>query len=509
MNPHAGPGTLNRVVSLLPSAQNRLTCIRGGRRMQVPFSELDGPVRAMRALLHARGLRSGDRVGILGANSYEFIVLDLACLASGLVSVPFDPAHPGEALAAARALGVSVLFVDQEPAPAAGMQLLPLVVPEPAGEAGDPAPPTWTFGPDDMVTVKFTSGSTQRPKAIAPRRQSVDATLEAVQEMFRHGPADTVLVFLPLYLLQQRYWIYSAVLFGYDLVVVPPHHGVGALLRERPTVVMGVPEFYEKLMAALAAETADAPDPSAVVREATGGRVRYLWTGSAAMRQETLDFYQRAGIPVYQGYGTNETCIVAKNHPGANRPGSAGRVLPHQEVIVEPDGHLLVRSGHPVSDRYLLADPDDDGATFLDGGVVATGDLGYLDEDGYLFITGRRKELIVFPSGRKLHPSVIEDRLKAVPGVRHCMVYGADRPYLVALVDAAPPGPGEPELRAALDEINRDLPYEAQVRAARVVPDGFSRENGTLTSQYKLKRAEIATRFSAEISQLYQEADTT
>lgn len=506
MDAHTAPVSLNRVVPLLAGAQNRLTCIRGGRRLVVRFGELDAPVRAARALLHARGLRPGDRVGILGTNSYEFIVLDLACLASGLVSVPFDPAHPDEALEAARALGVGVLFADQALAPAAGVEVLPLAVPDVDADA--PASPAWTFGPGDPVTVKFTSGSTQRPKAIAPRRQSIDATLGAVQEMFGHGPGDTVLVFLPLYLLQQRYWIYSAVLFGYDLVVVPPHHGVGALLRERPTVVMGVPEFYDKLMAALAAEVADAPDPGAVVREALGGRVRYLWTGSAAMRREALDFYARAGVPVYQGYGTNETCIVAKNHPGADRPGSAGRLLPHQEVVVEPDGHLLVRNRYPVSDRYLLAHPDDDGATFLEGGVVATGDLGYVDPDGYLFITGRRKELIVFPSGRKLHPSVIEDRLKAVPGVRQCMVYGTDRPYLVALVEAASPALGEAELRAALDAVNQGLPYEAQVRAARVVSEGFSRENGTLTSQYKLKRAEIATRFSAEISQLYQEAHT-
>lgn len=497
------PGLLNRVVPGLADAASHLTCIRGGRRVRLPFRELAGPVAAMRGLLERHGVGAGGRVGVLAANSYEYIVLDLACLAAGVVSVPFDAAHPDDALAMARELDVALVFTDQ-PArvdPAAG--ILPLAVPD--GEAASTAAPH-AFAPDEPVTIKFTSGSTKRPKALAARSIAIDSSLASVQEIFAHGPGDTVLVFLPLSLLQQRYWIYSAVLFGYDLVVVTAHHGVGALALERPTVVMGVPEFYERLMGALQAELEDAPDPGAAVRKALGGRVRYLWTGSAAMRRETLEFFDRCGVPVFQGYGTNETCIVSKNHAGADRLGSAGRVLPHKQVIVEADGHLLVRSDYPLAERYLLADAEDEDNTFLPGGVVATGDLGYVDEDGYLFITGRKKELVVLPSGRKIHPSVIEDRIREIPGVGNCMVYGMGRPYLVALVDGDAPALTDEALRAALDGVNGGLPPEAHVRAARIVGEGFSRENGLLTSQYKLKRAEIAKRYSAEISRLYEEA---
>jgi long-subunit acyl-CoA synthetase (AMP-forming) len=497
----APPALLNQVLPRLAGAGNQLTCIRGGRRVRVPFRELAGPVAAFRALLARHGLRAGDRVGVLAANSYEFIALDLACLASGLVVVPFDTAYPDDAPGLARDLGVKRVFTDEERLLDAGAGVLRLEVPGPAEGGAPPAPPH-AFGPDEAVTIKFTSGSTKRPKAMAARRMGIDASLWAVQEMFAHGPGDTVLVFLPLYLLQQRYWIYSAVLFGYDLVVVPAHHGAAALAMERPTVVMGVPEFYDRLMAALREELGDEPAPGEVAA-ALGGRVRYLWTGSAAMRRDTLEFFARHGVPLFQGYGTNETCIVSKNRAGHDRLGSAGRVLPHKEVMVEDDGHLLVRSRYPLADGYLLADADDAGGTFLPGGVVATGDLGYLDGDGYLFITGRRKDLVVLPSGRKLHPSVIEDRIRAAPGVRNCMVYGVDRPCLVALVDA--PGLDDEAVDAAVAAANRGLPPDAHVRAARRVPEGFTRENGLLTSQYKLKRPEIARRFAAELLQLYQE----
>lgn len=515
----------------LPSARASLTTVRDGQLVTVPLSDLLYPVIAMRWLLRAKGLRSGDRVGVLGENSYDWIVLDLACLAEGLVVVGFDPVHPEITLELATQLRLAVLFTDQEELLDAAPFVLRLRVPSSHELSGVDPLPKWEphrYEKDDVVAIKFTSGSVNLPKAIAATRKSIDSSIGEVQRLFRHDSRDNVLVFLPLHILQQRYWLYSALAFGFNLTVVAPHQALGAIGSERPTVIMGVPEFFEQVAVRLRADIAATQmqrvdldayralrklplvsrlvGPYGAAQRHLGGRVRYLWTGSAPMRRETIDLYESAGIPLYQGYGTNETCIVAKNYPGNNRIGSVGKVLPNKAVVIEDDGHILVKSHHEVARCYLLASEEENSQTFLADGTVATGDLGYVDEDGYLFITGRRKELLVLPSGRKIHPSIIEDRIRAVAGVRNCMVTTAPgRSGVCAVIDAE-----DAATRASIiDGVSRetsDLPPDARVLGAVLVPEHFSRENGLLTSQYKLRRAAIAERYAREIAKMFEDS---
>jgi long-chain acyl-CoA synthetase len=481
---------VNTVVSQLGRATSMLTCIRQGRKTSLGWSELQFPVASVRTLLTERGLCPGDRVGVLAENQYEFILLDLACLAAGFILAPFDLAQEANLDELCLKLDIKVLFTDRSGIVAPEKNVLPLSV----LSADVPAPctaPVHAFAPDDAVAIKFTSGSTKLPKALLAKCKSIDSSIAATQSMFHHGPDDKVLVFLPLSLLQQRYWLYSSILYGYDVVVVPPHFGISALLNERPTVVMGVPEFFENLMLTLSASE----EP---VKEALGGRIRYLWTGSAGMRRATLEYFHNAGVEIYQGYGTNETCIVSKNYPGNNRIGSAGKVLPDKEVILEPDGHIIVKSKYEINSTYVLADPEDNAATFISAQSVATGDLGHIDEDGYLYITGRKKDLLVFPSGKKLHPAIIEEKLKGLAGVRYAVAYQCLKSALIiAILDAAP-GLTVSDLQPQLAKLNEGLPPEGRVAGICLAAGGFSRENGLLTSQYKVKRVEVMRRFADE-----------
>jgi long-subunit acyl-CoA synthetase (AMP-forming) len=445
------------------------------------------------------GVGPGDRIGILAKNCLEWVLLDLAALRLKAVTAGFEPGkfEPGAELS--RRYDLSILFTDRgTDGPALGAMPIDEVA-RLADRPGDPPPPV-RWRPEDETTIKFTSGSTGEPKGLATTVGSIDASLCAVQEMFEHGRDDDLFCFLPLSLLQQRYWIYSALRFGHDVTVSTYEAALPALRRARPTVVMGVPAFYETAKRHI--ESRAAREPGAVrnaARELFGDRIRYLWTGSAPARPSMLRFFQDAGMPIYEGYGLNEACIVAKNHPGAHRAGSVGQVLPGKKVMFDEDDVISIHSDHPVNRRYAYAPPGESERVFGDDGVVRTGDVGYLDEDGFLFIVGRADDVIVLDNGRKVIVRPIEERLKAGAAIEECVVFCPAQTHLVAVVSPA----SEPAEEAAIAEqvarANAALGPDEQIRKV-IVADRFSVEGGTLTSQFKPRRRRIFERYRSQIN---------
>jgi long-subunit acyl-CoA synthetase (AMP-forming) len=348
--------------------------------------------------------------------------------------------------------------------------------------------------------LKFTSGSSGEPKGLAASVGSVDCSVSAIQQLFRHGPDDDLFLFLPLSLLQQRYWIYSALVFGHDVTVSSYEAAFPALGLARPTVVMGVPGFYETAMKYLTGRAASSGRPVAeLAAQFFGGRIRYLWTGSAPARPELLSFFTEAGLPIYEGYGLNETCIVAKNAPSAHRPGSVGRVLPGKSVSFDADGVISIRSDYPVSDGYAYCQPGESERMFVGPGLVRTGDLGYLDDDGFLYIRGRADDVIVLDNGRKIVVRPIEEKLKASPAIEDCVLFCPAQTALVAVVSPA----SEPADEAAIFEhvrrSNEELAADQQIARVVIARPRFTVENGLLSGQFKPRRQQILERFADEI----------
>ena len=279
-----------------------------------------------------------------------------------------------------------------------------------------------------------------------------------------------------------------------------------ALARDTaPTVVMGVPGFYAELRTAL---EADGPldDPAArgaAIQAALGGRVRYLWTGSAPCSPAVLRFFNDAGVALYEGYGLNETCIVAKNHPGAYRIGSVGQVLAHKTVRFDRDGVLIVGSRNPVNTRYTWCAPGTNERTFLPTGEVKTYDVGHVDDDGFLYIHGRVDDILTLSSGRNVLVRLVEEKLREHPGVHDCVLHGAGRAYLCAVVSPAAPDVDRAALAAYVAEVNAGLLPEQRVHAIYLAPNRFSLDNGLLTSQYKPRRGEIHRRYADGLAALY------
>jgi long-chain acyl-CoA synthetase len=479
---------INGIVAAPPAGGHRITFQRLDGSAAMTLSELHAAAGQLARGLRAAGIREGDRIGILASNSPEWVLLDLAALRVKAVTAGFEPGKfdPSEALADRYRL--ALLFTDR---PAAGERIRPAADVARLIASGATAPPVPVPGYQaaDITTIKFTSGSTGEPKGLAATAGSIDDSINAVQEMFEHTAGDNLFVFLPLSLLQQRYWIYSALRFGHDVTVSTYEAAFPGLRRAGATVVMGVPAFYETARRHIEAR---GPDLPAAARELFGDRIRYLWTGSAPARPSTLRFFADAGMPIYEGYGLNETCIVSKNHPRAHREGSAGQVLPGKKVMIDAGGVISIASEHPVNWRYEYAAPGESERVFAPDGTVRTGDLGYLDDDGFLFIRGRADDVIVLDNGKKVIVRPLEEFLKASPAIDECVVLCPAQTHLVAVVSAAGDPPDTAAITARLAEANAFFARDEQIARLVIAPERFSTGNGMLTSQFKPRRKLIA-----------------
>jgi long-subunit acyl-CoA synthetase (AMP-forming) len=261
---------------------------------------------------------------------------------------------------------------------------------------------------------------------------------------------------------------------------------------------MGVPAFYETARRYVEAR-AGRTGPVAAARALFGGRIRYLWTGSAPASAATLHFFTELGLPIFEGYGLNETCIVSKNHPGAWREGSVGKVLPGKEVLFDADGVITIRCEHPVNTRYEYAPSGESERVFGPGGVVRTGDLGHLDEDGFLFIRGRADDVIVLENGKKIIVRPLEEHMKTSPAIEECVLFCPQQTQLVAVVSPAREPADEPAIAAQLAHTNATFGADEQISRVVVARDRFSIENGLLTSQFKPKRRRVLDSYRTEI----------
>ena len=274
-------------------------------------------------------------------------------------------------------------------------------------------------------------------------------------------------------------------------------------MNEAPTGVRGVPAFFETLRKAIATRV-ESDDPAALRRaaiEAMGPRIRYLWTGSAPASPDMLRFFEDCGTPIFEGYGMNETCIVTKNAPAAHRRGSVGKPIEGKHVSIDEDGIVVVHSAFPVNRRYLFCAPGDSERIFQPDGSVRTGDLGRIDEDGFLYILGRTDDIVVLANGRNVLVRPIEEKLRTCPEVENCVVLGSGEDRLSAILCAPDGEAARGAIKHHIADLNETSRPEERIGTFLIVDEPFSIENGLLTSQYKPKRRAIMVRFAEEIIQ--------
>jgi long-chain acyl-CoA synthetase len=462
------------------------------------YAELFADVRHARIRLAAAGLARGDIVGLLGENCYEWIVHDLALVAMGCIPVAFPETYGDlDADDLAERFELSLLLTTRRFARAPRPWLMVIDAPEPSAEVRQPAAgEIRALGErGDLCAVIFSSGSSGELKAIALSQGGVESVFDNFVAGFDIGPGDRIFVALPLSIFQQRVLIYAALRAGADICFTDPtslFHGLRAL---SPSIVLAPPSLFEAIE--------DRDEDVRQIEAAFGGRPRLLLTGSAPSRASTLAFFAAAGIPIFQIYGMAEVGFIAWNRPGANCPGTVGRPIHPHAVTIASDGEIIVAVPQRQAIGYLGSAKVNEADVFLTDGRVATGDLGRIDHGGNLVIEGRKKDLIVTRSGRKLAVRPLEVALEALTGIdRAVLVGGGELPWPVAVLVAeagltTARRIAAEQAAAEVIEAHNDA-VERELRVAKWVwaDAPFTAENGLLTRNLKLDRVAIRQRFA-------------
>ncbi|MFD4510396.1 AMP-dependent synthetase/ligase [Streptomyces sp. NPDC058457] len=435
-----------------------------------------------------------------------------------------------------------------------------------------------TLTPDTTATVCYTSGTTGRPKGCVLTHANLHAeaanTVELLHPVFQAvtGQTASTLLFLPLAHILGRTLQIACLLGRIEMGHFPsvkPDELRPALREFRPTFLVGVPYLFEKIhdTGRATAEkigraasfdraerigvrfataylnrflgTGKGPGPGLYaawalydllvyrrIRKELGGRMRYAVSGGSPLDRDLNLFFHAAGIVVYEGYGLTETSAAATIVPPlAPRPGTVGQPIPGTAVRIADDGEVLIK-GAVVFGSYWN-NPAATAEVLADDGWFETGDLGALDADGYLTITGRKKDILVTSGGKNVSPAVLEDRLRSRSPVGQCVVVGDNRPFVAALVTLDPEAvahwlsvrklpPDTPlaelvrddrlraEVQKAVDHANQAVSRAESIRAFALVEGEFSEDNGLLTPSLKVKRHAVTARFAAEIEALYR-----
>ncbi|MDJ0362801.1 AMP-dependent synthetase/ligase [Rhodococcus sp. H29-C3] len=512
-----------------------LTCLEVAQR-----------VRNVASALVEAGMEVGERVAVLGRTSLDWVVLDLAVLAVGGVLVPVYPTSSHEQIRHIVTDSGSTYFAAENDSDAERLR-----------SAG--AATVWSFETvsqwshsrgrtgcderiaavhrDDVAMIVYTSGTTGPAKGCMLSHRNMFAaaanTVVRTGEMFGgagNRQAVTALG-LPLAHVFGQTILYATLYGGSETHLLPGiPDTVAALPQIKPTFLALVPYALEKIRKAarphLAAgaeeaavsdglsllrsgEQASVAVPSRPVLDMLGGRLHSVISGGASLDDSTAGFYAGFGVDILNCYGMTESATaVTVNEPKSNRIGTVGRPIPGTTVAIAPDGEILVR-GSNVTRGYWGAAAD---RSPVDAdGWLYTGDIGELD-DGYLRITGRKKEILVTSGGKNVAPTPLEDRIRLHPLVSNAVVIGDGRAFVAALITLDPAATGlddalvRTELQAAVDDANSLVSRAESIREFRALPVDFTVDSGLLTSSLKLKRAAIEAAFVTEIADIYDMA---
>ena len=560
-----------------------------GDSLALSYADVERAAEEIAAGLATLGVQAGDRVAILAGTRAEWTLADLGTLWAGATVVPVYNTNSAEecqyvlAHSASRVLfcedagqlakvdsvrgrcpDLEHLIVLTGAAPGA-MTLQALrergrVLNEPIAATRSAA-----IRPDDVATIVYTSGTTGPPKGCMLTHANMLATIDRCRDRLDLDGDMVAYLFLPLAHVLARVTQMLVLVVGGTIVYWrgDPKRIVAELAEARPTHFPSVPRIFEKIHTALLgdveeqgrvkraifawalAEGRQARARARVgrsagalarrrhgladrlvlskVRGVFGDNLRVALTGAAPIGPEIIEFFDACGVLVLEGYGLTETCAASTlNTVGEQRIGTVGQPLPGTDVMVAADGELLLRGPHVFAGYYRNEQAT--GASLVDGWLY-TGDLGSVDDDGFVRITGRKKELIITSSGKNISPSNIEELLRETRWISQAVVFGDNKPYLVALLTLDPDeavklaeragvAPGDPaalrshpavraELQSCVDAVNERLARIEQIKRFAILDRDLSQLEGELTPTLKIKRNVVAERYGDRVEELY------
>jgi long-chain acyl-CoA synthetase len=557
---------------------------RDGQWHDVTWKEFGEEVRGVAKGLVAAGVAAGDRVALQAKTRYEWTVLDFAIWTAGAVVVPvYETSSPDQVAWILSDSGATAVIVERDEHAAAvesvrdqAPDLRSVYVIEDGAvdqliAAGKDVPDSElearraTLSADSLATLIYTSGTTGRPKGCELTHGNFLFEIGNGMSLLGRfmNVQGSLLLFIPLAHVLARVLQVGAVKTRTVIGHTPDVSNLVQDLGEfKPTFVLAVPRVFEKVYnsakakaegdgkgkifdkaAQVAIDWSRAQDKGGAglalkaqhalfdklvygkLRAALGGRCLGAISGGAPLGERLGHFFRGIGVTVYEGYGLTETTAAASvNHDDALRIGTVGRPLPGVEFAIADDGEVLIRGG--IVMRGYWRNEEATKEAIDSEGWFHTGDLGELDNDGFLKITGRKKEILVTAGGKNVAPAVLEDRLRAHRLVSQCIVVGDQRPFIAALItldqEALPAwleSKGKPtdqsieqvredpelkaEIDAAVKDANKAVSQAEAIKKFTILGTDFTEDNGMLTPSLKLKRAVVMKEFDAEVEGLY------
>lgn len=558
----------------------------GGGYITYSWNQYKQAVQEIASGLHSLGLAKGDIIALNSETRLEFYLADLGIMANGSIAAAMYPSYPAKDLVRTiESTGAKAVFVED---PKTLQTLLDapvrhwiLLTGEAEGAltlkglramgrdamARDPqlfARLRAQVEPSDTAILYLTSGATGEPKMALVTHNALVSNIDMGPAALPLGPQDATVAFLPSAHIAQRVVIEllplrlgMPVTFAESLLKLPQD-----IRKVRPTILLAPPRMWERIYSTICTELRKRPAPirkafygalglglaaaryrkegKAVparirvplkladaiffrkVRGRFGGRLGIAASGAAPLSKDLAEFYEAIGMPIVEGYGLTEGGVVTLNPLHRPKPGSIGVPLDGVEVRISDDNEILVKS--PCLFSGYFNDPETTAEVLRDG-WLHTGDLGHADSDGYFFITGRKKELIVSSTGKKIHPSRVENLFKMEPLISQVLLIGDRLPFLTALFtinmsaaetlkgmepwklrpvsEVAQAPPVLAEIQKAVVRVNRQLAPFEQVRKHRVLPRDFSIDRGELTATMKVRRTQAMENFKQQIDELY------
>ena len=548
----------------------------------VTAKEYEAEIRSVAKGLIASGISFGDRVAIMAKTRYEWTVLDFAIWFAGAVPVPIYETSSAEQVDWILTDSAAVAIIVETPAL---VELVKPIMPATckniwnitdnalatlisAGKSisdDEISKRREALKPETLATLIYTSGTTGKPKGVHLTHgnflSECGNVVNGASDLFLK-PGGSTLLFLPVAHVFGRMVQIGSITAGLhlahcsDITKLPADLGTF-----KPTFVLAVPRIFEKIFngAEAKAEAAGkgkifhkaveiavaysvAMDGKRVspllklkhglfdklvyskIRAGLGGRVEAAISGGAPLGERLGHFYRGAGIRVLEGYGLTETTAGATlNLTAAHKVGSVGKPIPGTTIKIAEDGEVLIKG--PIVMKGYWQNDAANAEVFTNDNYFRSGDLGKLDDEGYLYITGRKKELIVTAGGKNVAPAVLEDRLRANPLISQCMVVGDNKPFIAALVTLDPDSikpwavankkegasiadlTKDPTLLAviqtAVDEANKAVSRAESIRKFTVLPVDFTIPGGQLTAKLSVKRHVVAQQFAREIDELF------
>lgn len=548
------------------------------------YRNVCGTARALRGW----GIGKGARIAILSENRPEWTIADFAALLIGAVTVPvYSTLTDQQAAYILTDSGARVVFVSSDKQlqkvlaiqnqtmvekivvmdvvdSAHAFPMQRLMSAGPSQSDAELENKARAIGSEDAASIIYTSGTTGTPKGAVLTHGNLAANISCSLKGFDVGPGDVSISFLPLSHVTARHVDFVLLYHGVTLAYCPFIEQLPKALQEvKPTIFVGVPRVYEKIYSQ-AAQKAKTFPKSAIynwalsvgqrckpatlagrkarglapkladrlvfskVRAGMGGRARIYISGGAPLGRELADWFATIGIRIHEGYGLTETSpVIAVNTPEAHKIGTVGKPLPNLEVRFAEDGELLVRG--PSVFSYYWNRADETRAAFANG-WFKTGDIGHLDEDGFLYITDRKKDLIKTSGGKFIAPQPLENSLKHNGLIAEAVVLGDRRKFPAVLI--VPHFPllegwarnnqlafssrqeliSHPRVQALyegiVNELNLTLARFEKLKKVIVIAEEFSAENGTLTPSMKLRRRVVEDRYRTQIEALYDRSES-